>query len=193
MKGLRLVRPTKEYEKQAYEYINEFVEFGSQIHGVGGLNKYIDDYDGWLLKLEQNRNMVPGTVEGRVPSETFILIREEDNKMLGIIDIRLMLNDYLLSYGGHIGYGIRPSERRKGYASYQLYLGLKFCLKKGLDRVLITCDKDNVGSAKTIINAGGILENEIILEDGRIHQRYWVDLEENVARLSKKYKKTDYS
>lgn len=187
MEKLKLIRPTKEYKEQAYEYINEFYKYNSQIHGVGGLNNYMDDYDGWLLKLEQNRSMIPGTVEGRVPSETFMLIRESDNKLVGIIDIRLMLNDYLFNYGGHIGYSVRPTERRKGYNSYQLYMAMKFCLEKEIDKVLITCGKNNVGSAKSIINAGGILEDEIVLEDGGIHQRYWVDLSKNVARLSKKY------
>ncbi len=147
----------------------------------------MEDYDGWLEKLDQYRNMIPGSMGEYVPSETFMLIRKVDNKLLGIIDIRLMLNEYLLNYGGHIGYGVRPTERMKGYNSYQLYLAMKFCLEKGLDRVLITCDKDNLGSAKTIINSGGILENEVILENGSIHQRYWIELEESVKRLSRKY------
>ena len=189
MKGLKLVRPNKEYQNQAIEYINEFNKFGSKIHGCASLDNYINNYDEWLLKLEKDRNIVPGTIEGRVPSETFMLIREEDNKLVGIIDIRLMLNDYLFNYGGHIGYGIRPSERRKGYASYQLYLGLKFCLEKGLDKVLVTCDKDNIGSAKTIINSGGVLENEVLRENGDICQRYWIEVEPSVKRLSKKYEK----
>lgn len=187
MEGLKLIRPSKEYEEYAIEYINEFKEYNSQIHGVGGLDEYMDDYDGWLEKLEKYRNMKPGSIEGRVPSETFMLIRESDNKLLGIIDIRLMLNDYLLNYGGHIGYGIRPTERRKGYNSYQLYLALKFCLEKGLDKVLITCDKNNIASAKTIINSGGILENEVLEENGGICQRYWISVDDSVKKLSKKY------
>lgn len=189
MKMLRLVSPTKEYQGQVYEYINEFITYDSKIHGTGGLDRYMGNYDEWLLKLDRDRKMIPGTVSGRVPSETFFLIRESDNKLLGIINIRLMLNEYLLNYGGHIGYGIRPTERRKGYNSYQLYLALKFCLEKGLDKVLITCDKENIGSAKSIINSGGILENEVIEEDGNLLQRYWVNVQENVKRLSKKYEK----
>ena len=189
MEGLKLIRPTKEYQEQAYEYINEFIEYNSQIHGCGSLDKYMGNYDEWLLKLEHNRNMIPGTVPGRVPSETFMLIRESDNKLLGIIDIRLMLNEYLLNYGGHTGYGVRPTERRKGYNSYQLYLAMKFCLEKGIDKVLITCDKENIGSAKSIINSGGILENEVVKEDGSLLQRYWIDVKDNVKRLSKKYER----
>lgn len=189
MEGLKLIRPSKEYREQAIEYINEFIEYGSEIHGVGGLDKCIDNYDEWLLKLEEDKNMIIGSIEGRVPAETFMLIREKDDKLLGIINIRLMLNDYLFNYGGHIGYGIRPTERRKGYATYQLYLAMKLCLEKGIDRVLITCDKNNIGSAKTIINSGGILENEVLEEDGNLCQRYWIELAENVKRLTKKYEK----
>lgn len=189
MEGLRLIRPSKEYREQAIEYINEFIKYNSLIHGAANLDKYIDNYDEWLLKIEHERNMIPGSVEGRVPAETYMLIRLKDNKLLGIINIRLMLNEYLLNYGGHIGYGIRPTERRKGYASYQLYLALKMCLEKGLDRVLITCDKENIASAKTIISCCGVLENELLEEDGSMCQRYWIDVSDSVKKLSKKYEK----
>lgn len=77
--------------------------------------------------------------------------------------------------GGHIGDGVRPSERRKGYATEIIRLALQECKKLGLDRVLITCHKDNIGSVKSIVKNGGILENEV-LEGGKPLQRYWVDL-----------------
>ena len=187
MEGLSLVRPSHEYKEQALEYINEFIEYGSQINGTGSLDKYLDNYEEWLDKVDFNREMTPGSVLRRVPAETFMLIRDTDNKLIGMIDIRLMLNEYLLNYGGHIGYSIRPSERRCGYAMYQLYLGLNYCLEKGIDKVLITCDKDNIGSAKTIINCGGILENEILEDDGNLLQRYWIDVLDSIKKLSKKY------
>lgn len=187
MEELSLVRPSIEYKEQAIEYINEFIECNSQIHGVASLDKYLDNYDEWLSRLEMYRNMALGSVPGRVPAETFMLVRETDKRLIGMIDIRLMLNEYLLNYGGHIGYSIRPSERRCGYASYQLYLALKYCLDKEIDRVLITCDKENIGSAKTIISCGGILENEILEEDGSLCQRYWIEVSDNVKKLSKKY------
>lgn len=187
MEKLKLVRPSEEDREAALEYIDEFILYGSVIHGCGSLDKYIDNYSEWLLQLEQYRNMIPGSMGDKVPSETFMLVRECDNKILGMISIRLMLNDYLFNYGGHIGYGIRPTERRKGYNSYQLYMALKFCLEKGLDRVLITCDKNNIGSAKSIINSGGVLENELVEEDGSLCQRYWIDVESSVKKLSKKY------
>ena len=95
--------------------------------------------------------------------------------MVGAINIRHYLNDHLLKYGGHIGDGIRPSERRKGYATKMIALGLAECKKLGIDRVLLVCDKDNIGSKRSIIKNGGILENEL-LEDGKIVERYWIDV-----------------
>ena len=91
------------------------------------------------------------------------------------MNIRHSLNEYLLKYGGHIGDGIRPSERRKGYATKMIALALEECKKLGIDRVLITCNKANIGSAKSIINNGGTLENEVI-KDNDIMQRYWITL-----------------
>ena len=94
-------------------------------------------------------------IDKLVPAETFFLIRENDNKIVGMIDIRLALNDFLKKYGGNIGYSIRPTERRKGYDKINLYLALKFCKEKGLSEVLLDCDYDNLGSASSIISLGG--------------------------------------
>jgi len=106
--------------------------------------------------------------KGLVPSSIYFLM-DEYKIIYGVIDIRHELNDYLLRYGGHIGYGIRPSQRRKGYASQMLTLALPIVKELGISKALITCDKNNVGSAKTIMNNGGILEDEIT-------QRYWIEL-----------------
>ena len=119
MEKLRLVRPEKKYEKQAVKYLEEFLAAGSKIHGVGGLDQYKDDYDGWLEKLAADRVQVPN--EERVPSETFFLMKrlsreshmfqEDVERLVGMVSIRLVLNDNLWNFGGHIGYRIRPSER----------------------------------------------------------------------------------
>ncbi|GER65561.1 hypothetical protein BpJC7_17310 [Weizmannia acidilactici] len=91
------------------------------------------------------------------------------------LEIRHDLNDALLESGGHVGYGIRPSERRKGLASKMLEMPLEKAKELGLERVLLTCDKKNTGSAKTIVKNGGILENEMDHGD-RVTQRYWMTL-----------------
>ena len=100
---------------------------------------------------------------------------KDRNIFVGAVNIRHVLNDALFKAGGHIGDGIRPSERRKGYATAMIALALEECKKLGIKKVLMTCDKNNIGSAKSIISNGGVLENEIE-EDGHIEQRYWIQL-----------------
>ena len=85
------------------------------------------------------------------------------------------LNASLLKNGGHIGDGVRPSMRRRGIATKMIELALAECKRLGIPKVLMVCDKDNIGSRKSIVNNGGILENEIVC-DGKIEQRYWINL-----------------
>lgn len=158
MERLKHVVPNIEYKEQAIEYINEFYEYGSNINGSGGLNRYLDDYEGWLEKLKEDRTRIPN--EEKVPAETFFLVREVDNRIVGMINIRLALNENLKKFGGHIGYSIRPTERQKGYNKVNLYLGLLECQRHGIKEVLMDCDKDNPGSAKTIQALGGKLIRE---------------------------------
>ena len=95
--------------------------------------------------------------------------------IVGAVNIRHYLNESLLLNGGHIGDGVRPSERRKGIATGMISLALEECRKLGIEKVLMVCDKDNIGSAKSIVNNGGVLENEIVV-DGVVEQRYWIDI-----------------
>ncbi len=106
----------------------------------------------------------------------FFLLDEDRDRLLGAVNIRHYLNEALLKEGGHIGDGIRPSERRKGYATRMIALALDECRKLGIERVLMTCEKSNIGSAKSIIRNGGVLENEFVNSDGEVEQRYWIDL-----------------
>ena len=110
-----------------------------------------------------------------VPDSTFFCLDEDRDIFVGAVNIRHYLNEALLRDGGHIGDGVRPSERRKGIATKMIGLALDECRKLGIDRVLMVCDKDNIGSAKSIINNGGVLENEITVE-GVVEQRYWIEL-----------------
>lgn len=177
MEKLKQVKPTKEYEKQAIEYIQEFYEYNSEINGTGGLQRYLEDYDGWLKKLEEDRNRIPN--EEKVPAETYFLVREKDNKIVGMVNIRLALNEKLRKFGGNIGYSIRPNERRKGYNKVNLYLALLVCKKQGIKEVLMDCDKNNIASAKTIQALGGTLIREYYDEENAkcIVQDYKIDLE----------------
>ncbi|MBR5995207.1 MAG: GNAT family N-acetyltransferase [Eubacteriaceae bacterium] len=170
---LKLIKLTKAYEHQLGEMIDEWradQELNHTNHSPRAIfkNDY-HDFDYYLEHLE-----VKETADGKVPDSVFFLLDTERDRLLGAIDIRHYLNDELLREGGHIADGIRPSERRKGYATEMIRLALIECRKLGIDRVLMTCDKDNIGSAKSIMNNGGILENEIINSDGVIEQRYWI-------------------
>lgn len=158
MEKFKLISPTKAYEQKAIEYIEELKRYDSPFNGTGGLYKYLDDYDAWLVKLDRDRLITPN--EKEVPKETFFLTRTEDDKILGMITIRLVLNESLKKHAFNIGYSIRPTERLKGYNKINLYLGLKECQKRGLKEVWLDCTKDNLGSSKTIEALGGTLEKE---------------------------------
>ena len=189
MEKFKLIRPTLEYKEQAIAYIQEFYQYNSKIHGVGSLNKYLDDYEGWLEKLELYRNMV--ATEERVPAETFFLIRENDNKIIGMTNIRFELNENLRKYGGHIGYSIRPTERRKGYNKINLYLGLLESQKRGLKRVMLSCDKDNLGSSRTMLAFNAEFEREFFDDEINhcIEQIYWIDVDSAIESKKSEFEK----
>lgn len=170
---IKLVLPKKEHEKQVIDYKNEFEINGDALNGSAGLLR-ANSYEEWLSGLSSNT-----TQAGLVKSSQYLAVRTGDNKIVGMINIRHTLNDYLLQFGGHIGYSVRKSERRKGYAKEMLRLALVKCKELGIDKVLITCNKDNIASAKTITGNGGVLENEVQEQD-RITQRYWIDIRRQV-------------
>ena len=153
MEKFKFVIPTIEWKQKAIDFINEFYKYNSNINGTGGLQRYLDNYEGWLEKLEEDYNRQPS--EEKVPARTYFFVRESDNKIVGMINIRLALNESLKKYGGNIGYSIRPTERGNGYNKINLYLGLKVCKKYGIDEVFMDADKDNPASWKTIESLGG--------------------------------------
>ena len=127
-----------------------------------------DAFAAWvemLLDHERGQNLS----EGFVPSTTRWVA--EDGRLVGFVSIRHELNDTLREVGGHIGYAIRPSERRKGYATTATALALEECRRRGIHRVLVTCDDTNVASAAVIERNGGVLE-----DIRGVKRRYWIDL-----------------
>ena len=173
--NVRLIKLTKEYYVQLSEMIDEWKLDHELNHANTSpwaifRNDY-HDFDYYLENLETNE-----LKDGRVPDSVYFLLDVERDILLGAVNIRHCLNDYLLQFGGHIGDGIRPSERRKGYATEMIRLALIECRKLGINRVLMVCDKTNVGSAKSIIKNGGVLENEIVDDNGKTQQRYWIDV-----------------
>jgi predicted acetyltransferase len=144
--------------------------------GTGDLRKF-DDPREWIDFLARHKD--PRTVpEGRVPATQLIFVREEDNKIVGMIDIRHRLNEYLEKYGGHIGYSIVPDERRKGYATQMLKMALPVCRELGIEKVLITCIRGNEGSKRTILNNGGVYESKVYEPDEKVElEKYWINLD----------------
>jgi len=168
---LILQKANTNLEEAFFEFIKEWEDNKEEIipYAVRLLDMNYKEWLEYTNRIEKE-NTCPIHL---VPAYTYFLI--QNKKIIGAINIRHRLNDYLLNYGGHIGYGIRPSERKKGFASLMLKMALPIVKELGLKKVLITCDKNNIGSSQTIINNGGILENEVD-EDGSITQRYWITL-----------------
>lgn len=179
--------PSLSRKEDAIDFINEFYEYKSSINGVGGLNRYLDDYEGWLEKLKEDYQEVQK--ENRVPARTYFLIRESDNRIVGMSNIRLRLNDVLEKSGGHIGYSIRPTERRKGYNKINLYLALKVLEEYGLEEALLDADLDNPASWKTMEALGGIRIEEYIDEyDGSESVKYLIPISKSLKEYKKIYK-----
>lgn len=174
--NLKLVRPESKYAEQVMQYKKEMEENRDSFDGCAGLED-VKTFSEWI-DFENRLKKAYG--EGYVPSEVFLAVRTEDDKVVGIIDYRHPLTPFLLQYGGNIGYSIRPSERRKGYATEMLGLVLPVCREYGEKKVLLTCDQDNEASRLTILRNGGIFENEVADEAGLskcgIIQRYWITL-----------------
>lgn len=171
---IRLIVPGPAQAEAAMDYLREFTEHHVHPHGVGGLNRY-EQYADWLEKEEESRAYTQVTPD-RVPSSTYFAIREGDGRLVGMVNIRHALNDHLMSFGGHIGYSVRPTEQRKGYATQMLGLALKICAGLGIHRALLTCNTENTASARTIQKHGGVRENTCYEEDGQGVDRYWIDI-----------------
>lgn len=175
MEGIRLVHPTAAHRRAAEDFKREFFDNGEEVINGSALLDQMD-YEEWLEHVRRNSN--PRTVQPDwVPADTFFAQRERDGRIIGIIDIRHSLgNDFLARYGGHIGYAVRPGERRKGYATAMLRLALEHARKLGLPRVMLGCYADNLASKRTIVKCGGVLTEEKPYADGRPMEVYWITL-----------------
>ena len=189
MEKFYLERPSFERKDEIIEYINEFVEYNSEINGTGSLDKIIEGYT-FEQALARCLSMEDENYDkkiNRCQSKTFLLIREKDNRIVGTINVRWNLTEAMKRFGGNIGYGIRPTERRKGYNKINLYLGMQEAQKLGLDRVMLDCDVNNLGSDRTLKALGGVLERtEVDPEDNILTNVYWFD----VDNCLEKYKDT---
>ncbi|WP_438448468.1 GNAT family N-acetyltransferase [Gorillibacterium sp. sgz5001074] len=170
MEEYKLVEPSCDYQDEYINMINEWKLTGERMipfilrYDCSNFESFLDE----MLKLKTSTSLK----EGIVNSTSFWLINSQ-GRVLGATNIRHELNRNLLNIGGHIGYGIRPSERLKGNATRLLAMALDKAKLLGIKKVLVTCDKDNIGSAKTIINNNGMLDSEDVVNGTEI-QRYWI-------------------
>jgi len=171
---IELVEVSKEYEKQAMAYRQEYIDYGEKINGSSGFINY-ENYDDWLEKIFAQKKNECSSIN--TPATTYFTIRKRDNKIIGSIQLRHHLTDELEKYGGHVGYGIRPSERGKGYGTQQLALILAKAKALGLSQIMISYYKGNKASARVIVKNGGIFVGEGFNEaKGRVTETYWIDI-----------------
>ncbi|SCY54672.1 GNAT family N-acetyltransferase [Alkaliphilus peptidifermentans] len=171
---MKLVQPSKEMEKHFINMATDYRVANESRYQLAFKEDFIfTTYIEKLIKESKEENLKPGYV----PSTTYWLIND-CGKILGVSRLRHYLAPHLEVEGGHIGYDVPPTERMKGYGTILLKFTLEKAKEMGMKEVLITCDTDNVGSAKIITNNDGIFENEIIsYESGKKVSRYWVSIE----------------
>lgn len=173
MSQVFLIRPSMDYESEYLSFYQEWKDSGEvMVPWVISLEpSNFQEMIKSLLDSEKEEN-IP---ENWVPASTYWLV-DENKKVIGAVNIRHRLTKRLLDRGGHIGYGIRPSERQKGYATKLLSLSLQKTRELGLEKVLVTCDEHNIASEKTILNNGGVPDTNFIEEDGNVIKRFWIEL-----------------
>ena len=160
---MKLIVPTMEYDRQIQDFRKEYLASGESMDGGASLRKYEKTQD-WLDQLE--------------PDTSQYIYVDDEGKVVGILQLRHKFNDFLRKYAGHIGYAVRPSERRKGYASQMLAGVLPECRELGIMDVLVTCLESNEGSRKTILKNGGVYESTVFEPESQSTiERYWIHLD----------------
>lgn len=175
MEEFALIRPNIEYAAQIAEYRQAFIDAGDYMDGCGLLRKYElpEEYIQVCLAREYQEK-IPDSM---MPALQLHFIRKCDDALVGMLQIRQSVNDYIKKYSGNIGYSVKPGERRKGYAKKMLQMALPFCREMGMERVLICCAVDNIGSEKTILANGGIYESTVHEVNADIDlKRFWITL-----------------
>ena len=175
MERFVLVRPTMDHAAQVDAYRQAFLDCGDSMDGCGPLRR-METPEAYICACldGEDAEKIPADM---VPATQFFFVRQEDNKVVGMIQVRHFFNEYLEKYAGHIGYSVRPDERRKGYAKKMLAMALPFCRELGLERVLIACVDGNFGSERVILANGGVYESTVYEpRSGRALKRFWIAL-----------------
>ena len=167
---LKFIMPTEQNRDDVLSFYDEIEKSGGQCIGIGNYK----DYALWLNGM-QNRHAGKNLPEGYV-RENFYLCYEGD-RLIGVFSLKFELTEYLLNYGGHIGYATRPSDRNRGLATQMLAQGLELAKEFGFNSILCICDNDNYASEKVILKNGGVFENELYdLDEEVTVKRFWIRL-----------------
>lgn len=167
--NVRLVKLTNEYKTHLFDMMDEWTASGEKIIPTSLMSNDYHNFDYYMKNLCREKE-----INGIVPETTYFCLDTDRNIFVGAVTVRHYLTEKLKQNGGLIGDGIRPSERRKGYATAMIGLALEKAKNLGINKVLMCCEKKNIASAKSIMNNGGVLEDEYEF-DGVIKQRYWID------------------
>ncbi|WP_252504346.1 GNAT family N-acetyltransferase [Sporosarcina sp. Marseille-Q4943] len=165
---MQLERPSLKWEKEHIAYMKEWD--GNRLSPSSFRLKEDVPYEAYLEELAEKE---AGQGE-RVPNTNYFLV-DDNERIIGMVNIRHYLNDYLRKVDGHIGASIRPSERRKGYATYLLSEALNITDQLGIRSVLVTCNEDNIGSAAVIVNNGGVEDESFVEPHGNVVRRFWIE------------------
>ncbi len=167
-----LIEPTETLHDAYFEFLNDFRAAGEKFPETSVTPD--EDFAGYVRWLQDQAKGI-ALKPGWVPSSTYWLVR--GSRILGSCNLRHRLTEALRDFGGHIGYSVRPLERRKGYATLLLKLALEKARQLGISRALVTCDKNNAASVRVIQKNGGLMDSESYsAQAGRVTQRYWIDL-----------------
>lgn len=170
---LRLVEPTVALQGAYMSFYREWIDSGENI-----VPWVVERDPGDFASMVQTllaESRGEGVPDGWVPSSTYWLLAGE--RIVGAVNIRHGLTEKLRTSGGHIGYGIRPTARRRGYATRLLALALEQCRGLGIQRALVVCDSDNAASERTIVRNGGVRDEDYVESDGNVIRRFWIDLQ----------------
>lgn len=173
--SIRLIEPSIEYKDEYISFYEDWKASGEDIV-PWVVEKEPYDFTTMVNFLYAQDSEEKITDEKFVPHTTYWLLNDDSGKIVGAANVRHRLNEKLFNCGGHIGYGIRPSERRKGYASQLLALTLERTKEMGLNKILLVCDKGNVASERTIVKNGGRFESEFVEDHGNVVRRFWIQL-----------------
>ena len=178
MEIIKLIEPNLDYAKDIWAFRDEIFEKDAdnedQFAGCLSLNTS-GSAEEWIHICQLRKSEATCKEVGtEVPSDMYLAVRQSDDRIVGVIDLRHHINHPILgTWGGHCGYSVRPSERGKGYAKEMLRLNIQNAKKLGIEKMLVTCDADNLASEKTILANGGVFEKTIDV-DGTQMKRYWI-------------------